>query len=308
MAAPWTEQLLHEGMYPCQQLTTFSQVFICVCMCCLLLYSAVLCSRAFTCDSALKHSHVILHEWIDFYSTFLNPLKWCTYSAGMKLLPSRHILCTPYKHVPCHFMQSHIHKVHACLAVTCHLHFWQNDRDLLHATAVTRGWNGYRNMSQHRKLTLEKKILPPFLQGFEPMTFQSRVQHSNHWAIPTPCVWGRGGGVQVVLFPTTNPCIPSVSSLTPSSPHTHTHLKEDRWKLCGCVVIIGNFRSLLLPHVICAVPVKDTFCCWFYISTLGFVFFFRFIGTYYNDREQYYLQHHKAIKTTAIYLTTTQTC
>ena len=36
-------------------------------------------------------------------------------------------------------------KVYACLAVTCHLHFWQNDRDLLRATAVTRGWNGYRN-------------------------------------------------------------------------------------------------------------------------------------------------------------------
>ena len=33
-------------------------------------------------------------------------------------------------------MQSHVRKVHACLAVTCHLHFWQNDRDLLHATAV----------------------------------------------------------------------------------------------------------------------------------------------------------------------------
>ena len=37
---------------------------------------------------------------------------------------------------------SHICKVHACLVVTCHLHFWQNDRDLLRATAVARGWNG----------------------------------------------------------------------------------------------------------------------------------------------------------------------
>ena len=35
-----------------------------------------------------------------------------------------------------------------------HLHFWQNDRDLLRATAVTRGWNGYRNVSQHTKLTM----------------------------------------------------------------------------------------------------------------------------------------------------------
>ena len=54
------------------------------------------------------------------------------------------------------------------------------------ATAVTRGWNGYRNKSQHRKLTLEKNILPPPQQGFEPATFRSRVRRSNHWAIPAP--------------------------------------------------------------------------------------------------------------------------
>ena len=84
------------------------------------------------------------------------------------------------------FNKSHIRKVYACLAVTCHLHFWQNDRDFLRATVVTRGWNGYRNKSQHRKSTLEKKILPPFQQGFEPATFQSRVRRSNHWAIPAP--------------------------------------------------------------------------------------------------------------------------
>ena len=42
------------------------------------------------------------------------------------------------------FNKSHIRKVYACLAVTCHLHFWQNDRDFLRATVVTRGWNGYR--------------------------------------------------------------------------------------------------------------------------------------------------------------------
>ena len=71
---------------------------------------------------------------------------------------SRRVLCTPYNHAPCHFMQSHVRKVYACLAVTCHLRFWQNDRGLLRATAVTRGWNGYRNKSQHRMLTLEKKF------------------------------------------------------------------------------------------------------------------------------------------------------
>ena len=38
-------------------------------------------------------------------------------------------------------------KVYACLGVVCHLHFWQNDRGLLHATAVTQGWNGHRRKS-----------------------------------------------------------------------------------------------------------------------------------------------------------------
>ena len=61
------------------------------------------------------------------------------------------------------------------------LHFWQNDQDLLRATAVTRGQNRYRNKSQNRKLTLEKKILPLLLQGLKPVTMLSWVLH---WAIP----------------------------------------------------------------------------------------------------------------------------
>ena len=89
---------------------------------------------------------------------------------------SAQVLCTPYNHASCHFMQSHIRKLYACLAVTCHLRFWQNYRDLLRATAVTRGWNGYRNKSQHRKLK----------RRFEPTTYQSWVWRSNHWAIPAP--------------------------------------------------------------------------------------------------------------------------
>ena len=35
-------------------------------------------------------------------------------------------------------------RVCACLGVTYHLHFWQNDRGILRATAVTCGWNGQR--------------------------------------------------------------------------------------------------------------------------------------------------------------------
>ena len=130
-------------------------------------------------------SHVILHEGLAFYSAFLNIHRSGVLTALAWLVPretaaSAQVLCTPYNHAPCHFMQSHIRKVYACLAVTCQLHFWQNDLGFLRATAVTRGWNGYRNKTQHRKLTLEKKIRPPLQQGFEPANFRLRVRRSNH--------------------------------------------------------------------------------------------------------------------------------
>ena len=93
-------------------------------------------------------SPVVLHERLAFYSAFFEySPKWCTYSADMAgatwncCRQSRRVLCTPYDHAQCHFMQSHIRKVHACLAVTCHLHFWQKNWDLLHATVVKRRRN-----------------------------------------------------------------------------------------------------------------------------------------------------------------------
>ena len=87
---------------------------------------------------------MVLHELQAFYSAFLNIHRSGVLTALAWLVPhetaaiSAQVLCTPYNHAPCHFMQSHIRKVYACLAVTCHLSFWQNDRDLLRATAVTR--------------------------------------------------------------------------------------------------------------------------------------------------------------------------
>ena len=67
--------------------------------------------------------------------------------------------------------------VHAYLPVICHLHIRQSGWDLLHATAVTLGGTDISIMSQHRKLTLEKKML---LLGCEPVSFQSRVWRSDH--------------------------------------------------------------------------------------------------------------------------------
>ena len=78
------------------------------------------------------------------------------------------VLCTSLQ---CHVIRSHIRRMHVRLAATCHLHYRQNDRDLLRAAAVTREWNGYRNKSQHRQLTMEKKIILPFLPELELETF-----------------------------------------------------------------------------------------------------------------------------------------
>ena len=66
----------------------------------------------------------------------------CTYSAvwllgawcHVKLLPSQCTFCVylqPCTRFQCHLIRSHIRTVHVCIAVTCHLHFGQTDRDLL---------------------------------------------------------------------------------------------------------------------------------------------------------------------------------
>ena len=147
---------------------------------------AILCSRA---DSL--HSFRVWFWMSDYrllWRFFQHPSKWCTYSAiwllhgwcHVKLLPPRrtfsiHHRLPPCTILQCHFMQSHIRRVHVSSAVTCHLHFWQNDREYFHSIAVTQGWNGYRNKSQHRMLTLNKKILPPLCQDSN----QQRVMRST---------------------------------------------------------------------------------------------------------------------------------
>ena len=110
-----------------------------------------------------------------FYGAFFPPSykpKWYTYSAvyllhswrHVELLSSRCMFSVHYTTMYQFTMSLHaktniyVYRVHLCLAVTYHLYFWQNDLDLLRATAVTRAWNGYRNETQHRNLTLEKNF------------------------------------------------------------------------------------------------------------------------------------------------------
>ena len=89
--------------------------------------------------------HVILNEWllIWFWFFFTAPFWISTEMMYLQrclvvtwLVPRETAAASArsvYTIQPCtvsrHFMQSHIRRVHACLAVTCHLLFWQNGRD-----------------------------------------------------------------------------------------------------------------------------------------------------------------------------------
>ena len=89
-------------------------------------------------------------EWVTvaFYHAVLN-IHWSGVlsvlsGCHVKLLPFQCTFCAhhttmytiqPCASLHCHFIPNHIHKVHVCLGVTCHLHFWPNDQNLLCATA-----------------------------------------------------------------------------------------------------------------------------------------------------------------------------
>ena len=140
--------------------------------------------------------------------------------------PSVYII-QPFTSLQCHFIPiARVTYVECmCLAVTCYLHCWllaeccftstetvgliirdggpgrpprlSHSSWALHFWQMTRAFTCYcgntgveriRIKSQHRKLTLEKKIRPPLLRELEPSTFQSRVRLSNHCAFPAPRV------------------------------------------------------------------------------------------------------------------------
>ena len=85
------------------------------------------------------------------------------------------------------FNKSHIRKVYACLAVTCHLHFWQNDQDLLRATAVTRGWNEYRNKFSTESRPGRRKIFRRSCRVSNPRPFDHESGALTTELSPVPC-------------------------------------------------------------------------------------------------------------------------
>ena len=138
---------------------------------------------------------MILHEWR--VNSFLQrvseyPPKWCTYSAGIAggTWNCCHLGAFCIHHTT-------MHHVTSCKAtyVRCRM------TGVLRATAVTRRWNGYRSKSQHIKFTIEKKILPPLLQGFESTTFWSLGgggggEGGNSSVVRAPDSWLKGRGFE----------------------------------------------------------------------------------------------------------------
>ena len=253
----------------------------------LLLYSASpLLSRltVLTCGS------IFLHEWL---ALFIVPCwistKVVYLSTGMAgatwLLPSQHVACTPYKHAPCHFMQNDILMVHAYLAVTCHLHFWQNDWGLLRATAVTQEWNGYRNKST-KNLPWRRKFSHRSCMDLNPWPFNHRsgtlttdqgcYRHSNHWAILLPqgcsCVQ-RYNAVVCSLVKVTCMCFSAVNGSGPAYLSELLHVYTPSCTLCSssdtCILKIQQhkrktqgFRTFFCfgPHIWNSLPQNLRHC------------------------------------------------
>ena len=96
---------------------------------------------------------------------------WCR----LKMLPSRNqVLCTPRNHAPVYsVIRSHVGRVSlVCLVVIC---VWQNDRDFLRASAVTRGWNKCGNEST-QEVDPGEETLQPLFPGLEPASFRLGVR------------------------------------------------------------------------------------------------------------------------------------
>ena len=97
-------------------------------------------------------------------------------------------MCTiqPCTGLRCNFTESHRRRVRVCLAVTCHLQFWENDRDLLRATAVTRGWNAYRRYESAQKVHPGEENSPAVPVGTRTRDLSIASPTLYHCAIPAP--------------------------------------------------------------------------------------------------------------------------
>ena len=116
----------------------------------------------------------IATEWKSLYTAcFEYPSKWLKrclagYMAGATWNCCFLGACSVYTLLPCTSVQF--------LSIRSHMHFEQNDRDVLRAT---RGTDTEIRVSTESWQWKRKENLPPLLPGLEPETFRSRVCRST---------------------------------------------------------------------------------------------------------------------------------
>ena len=123
----------------------------------LLLIDIALFSISWTDSLRSCHMQFWISDCCFLSRSFEYPLKWCAYSAIWlpceTIAISVHILCahTTCASLHCHFIPSHLHKVHVCLGVTCHLRINDSHFSICATpTAVAQGWSRYWNVGHYR--------------------------------------------------------------------------------------------------------------------------------------------------------------
>ena len=145
-------------------------LYLCVCLCMCVCACVCVCIYYYPPKWCTDCTIWLLHGWC-YVKLQLSRYKFCVHHTTMhQFTASFH--SKPYRSGAC-----------VSLAVTCHLNFWQNDQDLLRATAVTQGWNGYQNKSQHIKLTMRRKFSRHDYQT-QDLSITWWVRRHNRWAIP----------------------------------------------------------------------------------------------------------------------------
>ena len=142
--------------------------------------------------------HVIPSKWLAFLLRILNihrsgvrteltgcymiDATWNCCRLGVRSV------CTiqPCTSLRCKFIRSHRRSVRVCLGVTCHLQFWENDRDLSRATAVTRGWNAYQKYELAKKVHPGEETSPVMPVGTRTQDLSIASPTLYHCAIPAP--------------------------------------------------------------------------------------------------------------------------
>ena len=126
------------------------------------------------------------------------------------------------------YSEPYICRIHTCLAVTCYLHFRQNDWDHLHAAEVTRGWNRYCKVSNSLHIPQDQ--------------WQSAI--ALHWPLRLARAW-------IVLAPARHwplfPCLPLHLPGLGSAEHARWSTSEPvplSWKPLPCQPVLEPEKYL----------------------------------------------------------------